>query len=166
MNTPAEGGGNGIARTMEQRSIYVYKEQRDANNPVWDRTLEYMVLATIRQNSNITENQLCGLMRSVYFVPEDMTRRTIRMWQNSTLPNNANFKVLFTEPVPRRETPRSEPPSKTNVHLKLSPRFDFDAFTKEYSAVVGHDLSEYLPEIYNKPTDRPRGDGRKSYPAN
>lgn len=112
-----------------------------------------MVLATIRRNPNITENQIRALFRSVYNVPEDMTTRTARMWQTTVLPDNPSQKVLFTERVNTDRTQASSgPPNKhVNVHLKLNVHFNWDNFVQEYSQAVEQDLSHYLPELYKKP---------------
>ena len=65
-----------LAKLVERQAAFMYSEDR-CNDERYLATLEYMIMCTVLRNAEITHNQLRGLLRNQYKVPETLTSRVV-----------------------------------------------------------------------------------------
>lgn len=113
----------------------------------YSRILQYMLLATIEANPQITEQRLYSLMCNTMNVPESVCAWQLTIMRNARLPDSTH-KLLYVYPAKHTS---EEVGGQTKVvrHLAVNKKFDLRALAAEYSILTNINLSEFIPETFN-----------------
>jgi len=140
-----------LSKAVELQAFFMFSEElRD--DAGYLKRLEYMILSTVLRNAEITHNQLRGLMRNQYAIPEEMTTDVVNKLLSQKLGLDDHCALL--EDVVKHE---NNGVTRIAQHLRCHPVIRSQSMlARTYAGSEGHFkmLEAFTPERYRRSKPR------------
>lgn len=143
-----------LTKVIEQQALFMYVEGV-GDGKDYRHILEFMVLSTVVRNAEITHNQLRGLLRNQYSVPEHLTSETVNKLLGMKVKGGADdVSVLICDVVRHNNNGVTH----TAEHLRCHPLLRSQAaITRVYACnddQLFKQLEAFTPERYRRSKSR------------